>query len=83
MTAQTATVVGIVLQLMGALYLVWQAHLTSKKLVNFRVDLTYKKFNDTLEGLAHEIGGQFNQQLIGFVALAAGSGLQIYATVWA
>lgn len=83
MTAQTATVVGIVLQVMGALYLVWQAHVTSKRLVNFRADLTYEKFSDTLEGLAQEVGGQFKQQLIGFLALAAGSGFQIYAAVWA
>ena len=79
MNAQTAaTLLGIVLQLGGAGYLVWQARITAKKLTNFRAHLTYDKFNDAVGTLADELGGQFTQQLWGFAFIAAGSVLQLY-----
>lgn len=79
MNLQTmATLFGIVLQLVGAGYLVWQARGTAKKLANFRAHLTYDKFNDAVGTLADELGGQFGQQLWGFLFIAAGSALQFY-----
>jgi len=82
MNLQTAaTLVGIVLQLGGAGYLVWQARATSMKLANFRAHLTYDKFNDAVGTLADELGGQFRQQVWGFVIIAAGSVLQFYGAL--
>ena len=73
-----ATQLGIVVQLIGAAYLVLQAYLTSRKLASFHAELTFDKFNDTLVGLAREVGDQFKQQLVGFMILGAGSALQLY-----
>jgi hypothetical protein len=80
MTTTCATVVGIVLQLLGAGYLVWQAWCTSRKLAKFS-SITYDTLGATIDTLAHEIGSQFTQQLIGFVFVLLGSALQLYAAL--
>lgn len=79
MTAQTiATQVGILVQLAGAGYLVFQAARTARVLRNFGQGLTFDKFNQSLERLSGEVASQFKQQLVGFVFIAVGSALQLY-----
>ena len=79
MTHQTATIIGICLQLLGSAWLVWAARSTVKKLQHFQVSLTYDRMGDAVGVLAAELKGQFIQQFNGFVLLLAGAGFQIYA----
>ena len=87
MTASCATAIGIVIQLIGAAYLVGQSFRTSRKLRKYKsTPVTYDSLGTTIdnlgasvEQLAHEIGSQFKQQLVGFAFVALGSGLQLYA----
>lgn len=81
MTQTCATVIGIVLQLFGAAYLIWQAWRTTQKLGRFGAQATYDNFSPMIETLAHEIGEQFTHQLIGFAFLLVGSAFQLYAAV--
>ena len=76
-----ATLVGIVLQLGGAAYLVYQARYTSKKLAKYKANVTYDNFASAIEDLAHEVHGQFSQQVRGFVAVALVSLLQLYGAL--
>jgi hypothetical protein len=73
-----ATLLGIVLQVGGAAYLVWQARGTSSKLAKYRTNITWDNFPQAIDDLAHEVHGQFNLQVRGFMALLLGSGLQFY-----
>lgn len=79
MTSNCATIIGIILQLLGAAYLVYQSFSTSKKLSKYRTQVTYDTLGSTIDALAHEVGGQFTQQLVGFVFVLAGSAFQLYA----
>ena len=79
MTQQTATIIGICLQLLGSAWLVWAARSTVNKLQHFQVSLTYDRMGDAVGVLAAELKGQFIQQFNGFVLLLAGAGFQIYA----
>ena len=82
MTATCATVIGIVLQVLGAGYLVVQAWCTSRKLAKYNAQrVTINSLGPTIEALARELGGQFGQQLVGFGFVLVGSGLQLYAAV--
>jgi hypothetical protein len=82
MTTQTCvTVIGIILQVLGALFLVFQSLLTSRKLGKYNAQVTYDNFSSIIADLAREVGGQFRQQLVGFVFVLAGSALQLYGAV--
>ncbi len=82
MTIQTcATILGIILQVLGALFLVFQSLRTSRKLGKYNAQVTYDNFSSIIADLAHEVGGQFRQQLVGFVFVLAGSALQLYGAV--
>ena len=72
-----ATLLGILLQVGGAAYLVWQARVTSSKLAKYKT-ITWDNFALAVGDLAHELHGQFKLQARGFVALLLGSGLQFY-----
>ena len=76
-----ATLLGIVLQVAGAAYLVWQARGTSSKLAKYKANITWDNFAQAIDDLAHEVHGQFNLQVRGFVALLLGSGLQLYGAL--
>ncbi len=77
-----ATLIGIVFQVGGAAYLVWQARATSSKLAQYKASgITWNNFALVIEDLAHEIHDQFKLQLRGFVALAFGSALQLYGVL--
>lgn len=79
MTCQEiSTLAGIVLQLLGAGYLVWQARYTAIKLAKYKSNITYDNFAPAIDDLAHEINGQFNQQMRGFLLVGLGSVLQFY-----
>jgi hypothetical protein len=78
--ATSATQVGIIVQLVGGGWLVFQSSKTAKSLSNFKAQLTYDKIQETLELLAKEVASNFQQQLVGFIFLVAGSALQLYGT---
>ena len=75
-----STLVGIILQLLGVGYLVWQAKLTSIKLAKYKSNLTYDDLAKAIEDLAYELNGQFKQQMRGFLLVGAGSILQFYGS---
>jgi hypothetical protein len=78
-TQIAATLLGIVLQVGGAAYLVWQARSTSSKLATYKTTgITWDNHALAIGDLAHELHGQFKLQARGFVALLLGSGLQFY-----
>lgn len=82
MTTQTCvTVIGIVLQVLGALFLVLQSLQTSRKLRKYHAGVTYDNFSAIIADLATEISGQFRQQLVGFVFMLVGSALQLYGAI--
>ena len=81
MTSTCATIIGTVLQVLGAGYLVVQAWLTSRKLGKYRANVTYNALGPVIDTLAHELGGQFRQQIVGFVFFLIGSGFQLYAAI--
>lgn len=76
-----ATLFGVVLQVLGAGYLVWQARGTASKLAKYKSNITYGNFAEAIDDLAHEIHGQFKQQMRGFLLLALGSALQFYGAL--
>ena len=73
-----ATLGGIILQLLGAGYLVKQARFTAIKLAKYKSNITYANFSAAIGDLAHEINGQFKQQMRGFLLVGLGSALQFY-----
>ncbi|UWX03483.1 hypothetical protein H1235_10160 [Pseudoxanthomonas sp. NC8] len=75
------TVIGIILQVTGALFLVFQAFRTSRKLGKYNAQVTYDNFSSIIADLARELGGQFQQQLLGFLFVLVGSALQLYGAV--
>ena len=82
MTLQTCTtIIGIVLQVLGALLLVLQSLKTSRNLGKYEAQVTYDNFSSIIADLAREVGGQFRQQLLGFAFVLAGSALQLYAAI--
>jgi threonine/homoserine/homoserine lactone efflux protein len=76
-----ATVVGIVLQVLGAGFLVWCAWRTSRNLGKFPKEVTYNALGPTIDALTRELRTQFSQQMVGFVFVLAGAGLQLYASL--
>lgn len=77
-----ATLTGIVFQLFGAGYLVWQSKLTSNKLGKYKSNITYDNFSKAIDDLAHELHSQFKQQIIGFSLVALGALLQFYGALY-
>lgn len=77
-----ATLTGIGFQLLGAGYLVLQAKLTSSKLAKYKSNITYDNFSAAIDDLAHELHGQFKQQIIGFSLVALGALLQFYGALY-
>ena len=80
-TKSFASILGICVQVIGAALLLYQSYRTKRQLANFKTELTYDKFNETLGQLASEVGGQFYQQRQGFIFLVIGSALQAYASI--
>ena len=79
MTSFNATVFGIILQLLGAIYLVYCSWTTSRKFSNYRnAQITYDGSSEVIDNLAHEIGSQFSQQIKGFTLVLLGSAFQLY-----
>jgi uncharacterized membrane protein len=81
MSKDCATIIGIILQLLGAIYLVIQSYRTTKKLQKFKGPVTYGSLSPSIEAMANELSGQFSQQLIGFFFVFLGSAFQLYAAV--
>jgi hypothetical protein len=82
MSTGCATILGITLQLLGGGYLVWQSYRTARALKQHTSGpVTYDTLGTAIDTLAQELGGQFQQQLVGFLFLLAGSGFQLYAVV--
>lgn len=75
------SILGIFVQVIGAALLLHQSYRTKRQLANFKAELTYDKFNETLTQLASEVGGQFYQQRQGFIFLVIGSALQAYSSL--
>jgi hypothetical protein len=76
-----ATIIGITLQLFGAAYIVFQSYKTTINLKKYKGPVNYDSLSPSIETLANELSGQFNQQLIGFVFLFLGSGFQLFAAI--
>ena len=76
-----ATVVGVVLQVVGAGFLVWCAWRTSRNLGKYPNAVTYNALGPTIDALTRELRTQFSQQMIGFVFVLVGAGLQLYASL--
>lgn len=76
-----ATLVGILLQVGGAGYLVFHARCTSDVLAKYKSNVTYDNFAQAIDDLAHELHAQYGLQMRGFMALAAGSALQFYGAI--
>ena len=83
MSSNCITIAGILLQLLGAAYLVFQSFRTARKLQKYKGPVTYDSLAPSIETLAHEVGGQFSQQLVGFAFVFLGSALQLYAAAYA
>lgn len=81
MSSNCAVIIGIVLQLFGAAYIVFQSFRTTRNLKSFSTSVTYGSLSPSVEALANELSGQFSQQLIGFVFLLVGSAFQLYAVI--
>lgn len=79
MTIACATITGIVLQVGGAGYLVFQSWRSSRNLARFPIQITYDALGPTIDALTREVRSQVAQQLIGFAFVLAGSALQLYA----
>ena len=79
MTPTCATIVGIVLQVFGAGYLVFQSWRTSRDLSKFPGQVTYDALGSTINALTRELRRQFFQQMFGFVFVLGGSCFQLYA----
>jgi uncharacterized membrane protein YidH (DUF202 family) len=76
-----ATLIGIVIQLLGAGYLVWQTRFTAIKLAKYKSNITYGNFAAAIDDLAQEINGQFKQQMRGFLLVGVGSVFQFYGAL--
>jgi hypothetical protein len=78
-----AIIIGIILQLIGAAYIVVQSFRTTRKLQNYSAPgtITYGNVAQVIEALANELSSQFFQQLVGFVFLLAGSAFQLYVAL--
>src|SRR5690242_15148297 len=76
-----ATILGVLLQLGGAAYLVFQSSVTTRKLAKYKSNITYGNFAAAIDDLAHEVHGQFAQQFRGFIALAVGLVLQLSGAI--
>jgi hypothetical protein len=81
MSNNCATIIGIILQVLGAAYLVFQSFRSAKKLKKYKDPTTYGSLSPSIETMASELSGQFSQQLIGFIFVLLGSGFQLYAVV--
>jgi len=79
MTPICATIAGIVLQLFGGGYLVFQSWRTSRDLSRHPETVTFGELAPTIDTLTRELRRQFREQMIGFVFVVVGSGLQLYA----
>ena len=79
--ATVATVAGIVLQVLGAGYLVWCAWRTSRNLAKYPKEVTYNAIGPTIDALTRELRTQFFQQMIGFLFVLGGACLQLYASI--
>jgi hypothetical protein len=78
MTPTCATLVGIIFQLFGAGYLVFQSGRTSRNLSEYPTDVTYDTLGPIINALTAELRRQFFQQVVGFVFVVVGSLLQLY-----
>jgi hypothetical protein len=76
-----ATVLGIVLQLLGAGYLVFCSWRTSRSLAKYPNEVTYNALGPTIDTLTRELRSQFFQQMIGFLFVVGGAGFQLYASI--
>lgn len=81
MTPTCATVLGVSLQVLGAIYLVYQAKKTARTLAEYKGPVTFDSFSPAIETLTKELSSQYSQQLIGFLFLFAGSAFQLYAAI--
>ena len=81
MSSTAANVLGIVLQFLGAGYLVWCSWRTSRTLGRYPRAVTYNALGPTIDALTRELRGQFFQQMIGFVFVGGGAALQLYAFI--
>jgi hypothetical protein len=79
-TSTCLAIIGIILQLIGAAFLVMQSFQTSRKLAKYK-NVTLDNFSSIIGELAGELRGQFLQQLIGFAFFLAGSALQLAGAV--
>lgn len=79
MTPTFATIVGVVLQVFGAGYLVFQSWSTSRDLSKYPEQVTYGTLHLIINALTGELRRQFFQQMIGFLFLLGGSGFLLYA----
>lgn len=76
-----ATEAGIVIEILGAGFLVWRSYQAKLALKNFPAPLTYDNFVKALERTLSIIGAQFIDQLKGFSVLAIGLALQLYGSI--
>lgn len=83
MSSELAALVGVLVQLLGALYLAVQSFRTRRALSKFPSAVTYDTFSANIETLSAELRGQFLHQVIGFAAVLVGSVFQIYAMLCA
>lgn len=82
MSNNSAIIIGILLQLIGAAYIVFQSFRTARNLQKYSASVTYDTLSPSIETLTKELGGQFFQQLVGFVFLLLGSLFQLYAVLF-
>lgn len=82
MSNNCATSIGIILQLLGAAYIVYQSCRTTRNLRKYSAPVTYGTLSPSIEALAKELAGQFAQQLVGFFFLLIGSCFQLYSVLF-
>jgi hypothetical protein len=68
---------GIVLQVLAAAYIVFQAYRTTRTLEDMKI--TFDSIEHVIARLGSEMRGQFKHQVIGFALLALGAILQLLA----
>lgn len=71
--------IGIILQVIGAAWVVWASYSTRTKFARFSDDVNYQELGSLLNLLRIELRDQFTSQAWGFAFLLAGALCQLIA----
>ncbi len=81
MTTQHLEIAAVLLQLLGAAYIVYASGVTWSKLTKFSTDVRYGELGPLLNLLRNELSSQFMHQTLGFAILVLGAVIQLLTLV--